>query len=46
LYVNYNQALAEPAAQAARLNQFLGGGLDEEAMAAVVDPSLYRQRRE
>ncbi len=27
-----------------RINVFLGGQLDTEAMRAVVDPDLYRQR--
>ena len=44
LYVEHRQVLADPQAQAARINQFLGGTLDTTAMAAVVDPSLYRQR--
>ncbi|HLT47753.1 MAG TPA: hypothetical protein VK002_11040 [Rubricoccaceae bacterium] len=38
------EVLADPAAAAARLNAFLGGHLDEAAMAAVVDPSLHRER--
>ena len=29
---------------AARVNAFLGGMLDEAAMATTIDPSLYRQR--
>ena len=44
LYVEHGQVLADPQAQAGRINAFLGGELDEAAMAAVVDPSLYRQR--
>ena len=28
----------------ARVNAFLGGGLDEAAMAAAVDPELRRER--
>jgi hypothetical protein len=44
LYVHYSDILANPAEQAQRLNRFLGGALDERAMAQVVDPSLYRQR--
>ncbi len=27
-------------------DEFLGGGFDVEAMASVVDPELYRNRRE
>ena len=44
LYVHYSDILAEPVEQAARVNQFLGGNLDQDKMAAIVDPSLYRQR--
>jgi hypothetical protein len=44
LYVHYRDVLAAPAAQAARLNAFLGGVLDERKMAEVVDPELYRQK--
>jgi hypothetical protein len=45
LYVRYNDALASPADAARRINEFLGGSLDEAAMVAVVDKQLYRQRR-
>ena len=45
LYVSYNEILENPAEQARRVNQFLGGALDHEKMIGVVDPSLYRQRR-
>jgi len=45
LDVGYKDMIDRPAAQAQRLDAFLGGGLDVEAMAAVVDPSLYRQRK-
>ena len=44
LYVHYSDILAEPVEQAVRVNQFLGGNLDQDKMAAIVDPSLYRQR--
>jgi len=44
LHVHYSDVLAQPAAQAARVNAFLGGGLDERKMAEVVDPDLYRQK--
>lgn len=37
-------AIEQPAAVAERVNAFLGGQLDETALAGVVDPSLYRQR--
>jgi hypothetical protein len=45
LYVNYNEMLEDPAPQVHRVNEFLGGGLDTDAMMRVVDPTLYRQRR-
>jgi len=44
LYVLHRDVIADPAAQAARINAFLGGTLDGDAMAATVDPSLHRQR--
>ena len=44
LYVSYNEVLANPEAQAERVNRFFGGKLDEAAMAQVVDPELYRNR--
>jgi hypothetical protein len=42
--VNYKVAVESPADTARRVNAFLGGGLDEEAMRAAVDGSLYRNR--
>ncbi len=45
LEVNYNQVLEDPQKQAAAINSFLAGELDADAMAAVVDNSLYRQRK-
>ncbi len=42
--VSYNELLAAPRPVVERVNQFLGGNLDVERMAQVVDPSLYRQR--
>jgi predicted AlkP superfamily phosphohydrolase/phosphomutase/Tfp pilus assembly protein PilF len=44
LRVPYHEAIADPVQVMARVNDFLGGDLDEEAMAASVDPSLYRNR--
>lgn len=44
LYVNYNELVAAPLAGAQRVNAFLGGRLDVEAMAAAVDTGLHRQR--
>jgi hypothetical protein len=46
LRLDFHQVIADPLAHAARINQFLGGGLDEQKMAAAVEPGLYRRRRE
>lgn len=45
LDVDYHHVIQDPAGQARRVNQFLGGRLDERAMSAAVEPTLYRQRR-
>jgi len=42
--VHYSAVLARPLEEAGRIAAFLGGGLDVEAMAAAVDPQLYRNR--
>lgn len=42
--VNYNELVADPAPMSARVNGFLGGRLDPEAMAQAVEPRLYRNR--
>jgi hypothetical protein len=44
-FVNYNDLMRDPADWIPRINAFVGGKLDEEAMKAVVDPNLYRNRR-
>lgn len=44
--VDYNQMLKEPEPLVEKVNQFLGGELDIEKMAIVVDPDLYRQRHD
>jgi hypothetical protein len=44
--VDYNAILANPKPHIEKINKFLGGKLDESAMLAVVDPQLYRQRKE
>ena len=46
LDVHYHDVVAQPAVQARRVNAFLGDALDEGRMAAAVDPTLYRQRRD
>ena len=43
--VRYTDVIADPVGQAREISRFLGGGLNEEGMAAAVDPSLYRHRR-
>jgi hypothetical protein len=45
LYVDYSKAVADPAQEAKRIAEFVGGGLDADRMAAAVDSSLYRNRR-
>ena len=44
LEVHYQDVIREPAKVAERVNGFLGGQLNEIAMAEVVDPTLYRNR--
>lgn len=46
LYVHYSEALQDPQTAADRVVQFLGRELDVERMVGVVDPKLYRNRRE
>jgi hypothetical protein len=43
--VDYNAALKNAAPIIKKVNKFLGGELDTEAMFVVVDPTLYRQRK-
>ncbi|HXG63997.1 MAG TPA: sulfotransferase [Blastocatellia bacterium] len=45
LYVNYNEVIKNPALHIEEINRFLGGNLNTQAMAEVVDRSLYRQQR-
>jgi hypothetical protein len=45
LYISYNQTIKAPQITAKKVNQFLGGVLDENKMAATVDRKLYRQRK-
>jgi len=42
--INYRQLIANPRPLVAEINKFLGGGLYEDKMLGVIDPSLYRQR--
>jgi hypothetical protein len=41
----YSDTLSNPESAAERINQFVGGKLDQEEMAAIVDKRLYRNRR-
>jgi hypothetical protein len=45
LDVDYNRILQEPTPIVENVNKFLDNALDIRKMAAVIDPSLYRQRR-
>ncbi|MGH7455234.1 MAG: sulfotransferase family protein [bacterium] len=45
VYVDYGAVISDPAEQAEKINLFLHNRLDAQAMASVIDPSLYRQRR-
>ena len=45
LYFDFADVVQNPAAEAARLADFVGEGLDVKRMAGVVDGSLYRNRR-
>jgi len=42
--INFRQLLEEPHKSATAIAEFLGGGLHIDAMAAAVDPTLYRSR--
>jgi len=44
LRLRHAEVIASPEAAVARLDGFLGGGLDRAAMRAAVDPALHRQR--
>ena len=42
--VNHREVIDNPAEAADRINAFLDGGLDAQAMASVLKPDFYRQR--
>lgn len=44
LYVNHRDMIKDASTQARRINDFLDGDLDEQAIAVTVDPALYRNR--
>ena len=43
--VDYNRMQQNPRDEAMRVNEFLGGALDVDAMVGVVDQALYRNRK-
>jgi Sulfotransferase domain len=44
LYLNHREVIENPAAATGQINDFLGGNLQVERMAAAVNSELYRQR--
>ncbi len=42
--IHYREMIDDPKAQAAKINEFLGGHLDVDRMTSVVDKNLYRNR--
>jgi hypothetical protein len=44
LDVSYNELMKNPASQISQIANFLGGNLDQAAMANVIDVNLYRNR--
>lgn len=44
LMVDHRHALEHPHDTAMTVNAFLGGGLDDDAMASIIDRALHRQR--
>lgn len=44
LDVPHRSLLSDPGPSIEAINEFLGGGLDTQAMAAIIDPDLYRNR--
>jgi hypothetical protein len=45
IFVSYNDVMNDPRPHAERINDFLGGTLRVDAMTAVTDRSLYRQKQ-
>jgi predicted AlkP superfamily phosphohydrolase/phosphomutase/tetratricopeptide (TPR) repeat protein len=44
LAIDHRMAISSPYLAAEKMNKFLGGGLNVAAMAAAIDPTLYRNR--
>jgi hypothetical protein len=45
IFVDYNDMVKDAKVDILRVNQFLGGSLNVDKMAQIVDPGLYRQRK-
>lgn len=45
IYVSYNDVMNDARPQAERINSFLGGSLNTDAMTEAADRTLYRQKR-
>ncbi len=45
LYVNYNTMVSDPFGALQKVNEFLGGEMDVNTMASVVNKELYRERK-
>jgi hypothetical protein len=45
IYVDYNEAMIDPDPSIRKINEFFGGSLDTNKMAAAIDRALHRQRR-
>lgn len=45
LHCFYNDVMKDPEGAVKRINDFLGGSLDADAMLCVIKPELYRKRR-
>lgn len=46
LQVSYKDMITDPQNECEKISRFLDGGLDVQAMAASVDPTLYRNRNQ
>ena len=46
LFVSHRNLINNPKEELKKVNAFLGGTLDIDAMAAVVDKSLHREKAE
>jgi len=46
LYINYNELLKNPHENVIKINNFMNHRLNDVKMLKIIDPDLYRQRRE